>query len=316
MAERRLWQRVAQSLAAGHDCALLVIADSRGSSPGRRGAVMVVNADGPLGGTIGGGRAESLLVDEACAALRSGKLLPGWRWQQHRLIAEAPSGLVCGGEHCVVWAPLPCADHHSVALLEQRLAAGVPVSWQVSAAGWALRDSSSPTVAWQDRADWCYTHAAGPVYRAWLVGGGHVSAALTPLLVSLDFHVTVIEQRTGIESFQRNDVAQARVHCDYGRLRELVEPGAYSLVGIMTHDYGMDLVALEALAGMPLAYLGLLGSRAKIRRLTEGRTMPSFFHAPMGLPISSHTPEEIAVSIAAAWVQVRAVHRARADISG
>lgn len=312
MSESRLWQQVARALADGRSCALLVVADSRGSSPGRRGAVMAVDGNGPLAGTIGGGRAEAALVDEACTALRAGTLSPGSRRQQHRLAAEEPSGLVCGGEHCVVLAPLSPADLDAVKALENRLATGVGAGWQVTAAGWRPCPTVPPQCSWQLGDDWCYTQAAGPSCRAFLVGGGHVSLALTPLLVSLDFHVTVIESRQGIDSFLGNASAHARIHRDYAGLRDIVMPGfvvvptAKSFVGIMTHDCGLDRVALDALDGVPLAYLGLLGSRAKIRRLTEGRTMPPFFRAPMGLPIDSHTPAEIAVSIAAEWVQERA----------
>jgi xanthine dehydrogenase accessory factor len=64
-------------------------------------------------------------------------------------------------------------------------------------------------------------------------------------------------------------------------------------------------VALSALERLDLGYLGLLGSRAKVRRIVGERAMPAWFHAPMGLPIGSTTPTEIAVSIAAQMVAVR-----------
>ena len=50
---------------------------------------------------------------------------------------------------------------------------------------------------------------------------------------------------------------------------------------------------------------GLLGSRHKLKSLLAGEAQPDFLRAPMGLPIGSHTAEEIAVSIAAQMVRVR-----------
>ena len=73
----------------------------------------------------------------------------------------------------------------------------------------------------------------------------------------------------------------------------------------MTHSHERDAVALRALAGRPFGYLGLLGSRHKLKSLLAGEAQPDFLRAPMGLPIGSHTAEEIAVSIAAEMVAVR-----------
>ena len=73
----------------------------------------------------------------------------------------------------------------------------------------------------------------------------------------------------------------------------------------MTHSHERDAAALHALAGRPFGYLGLLGSRHKLSQLLAGEEQPDCLHAPMGLPIGSHTPEEIAVSIAAQMVRVR-----------
>ena len=77
----------------------------------------------------------------------------------------------------------------------------------------------------------------------------------------------------------------------------------------MTHSHERDAVALAALEPLELGYLGLLGSRAKVRRIVGDREMPAWFHAPMGVPIGSATPAEIAVSIAAEMVAVRSALR-------
>jgi xanthine dehydrogenase accessory factor len=83
-------------------------------------------------------------------------------------------------------------------------------------------------------------------------------------------------------------------------------------VVVVTRGHRHDLEALRALAARDLRYLGLIGSRAKVRRIYDalvGEAMPieclSRVHAPIGLDIGAVTPEEIAVSILAELVAVR-----------
>ncbi|MDZ4805396.1 MAG: XdhC family protein, partial [Candidatus Eisenbacteria bacterium] len=66
------------------------------------------------------------------------------------------------------------------------------------------------------------------------------------------------------------------------------------------------------LAGQPWRYLGMIGSRRKVRvvldRLLEQGVPAATLervHAPIGVPIGSHRPEEVAVSILAELVAIR-----------
>ena len=171
--------------------------------------------------------------------------------------------------------------------------------------------ADSDAAGWpEDGEGWRYVARSGPRCEAWLIGGGHVSRALSALLVQVDFRVVVCEERSGIASFENNPHAHERIKCDYASLGERIRAGRTSFVGIMTHDWQSDLRCLEALAGKELAYLGLLGSRAKIARICHGLTLPDSFRAPIGLPIGSHTPEEIEVSIAEQMISVRAAKAA------
>ena len=98
MAEREIWPALQHELAAGRACALLVVSEHRGSSPGRRGMLMAVGRHGPLAGTIGGGQAETTLVAAAQAALQAENLQP---WRQtliHHAMDSNASGMICGGQ--------------------------------------------------------------------------------------------------------------------------------------------------------------------------------------------------------------------------
>ena len=136
-----------------------------------------------------------------------------------------------------------------------------------------------------------------------MIGGGHVGSALAPLLVGLDFRVVLVEEREQIDL--SSIPAHERVRLQYEELGRIVPHGPSSFVAVVAHSHDRDAVALAALEPVELGYLGLLGSRAKVRRLVGERVMPPWFHAPMGLPIGSATPAEIAVSVAAEMVAVR-----------
>jgi xanthine dehydrogenase accessory factor len=73
-----------------------------------------------------------------------------------------------------------------------------------------------------------------------------------------------------------------------------------------------DRQVLEGLLGKDFAYLGLMGSKAKVRRMFAAMVDDGIpeaelevVRAPVGLSIGSHTPEEIAVSVAAEIISVR-----------
>ena len=80
----------------------------------------------------------------------------------------------------------------------------------------------------------------------------------------------------------------------------------------MTRGHQADLEVLEQLLKKELRYIGMMGSKAKIKtvygRLEEkgfGKEDFAKVHAPIGIKIASETPEEIAVSIAAELICCR-----------
>jgi xanthine dehydrogenase accessory factor len=150
---------------------------------------------------------------------------------------------------------------------------------------------------------------SGPTHVAHVIGAGHVGSALAPLLVALEFRVVLIDERPELAAAVAQSAAHERVAVPYEELARVVGAGPGSFAAIMTHDHTRDAVALAALEPLGWGYLGLLGSRAKVRRIVGDREMPAWFHAPMGVPIGSATPAEIAVSIAAEMVGIRSAAR-------
>jgi xanthine dehydrogenase accessory factor len=83
-------------------------------------------------------------------------------------------------------------------------------------------------------------------------------------------------------------------------------------VVVMTVGFASDEVVIRQMLDKDLKYFGVLGSRAKMAQLMknlkgEGHSKEKLdrIRTPIGLPINSQTPEEIAISIAAEIISVK-----------
>jgi xanthine dehydrogenase accessory factor len=140
-----------------------------------------------------------------------------------------------------------------------------------------------------------------------IIGGGHCALALSKLMRELGFYVHVYDTRKNLNTFLQNTYAhQKHVLNDYTELAAINEEHRRTYVVIMTFGYRTDEIALRSIINHRFKYVGVLGSKEKMKTLLnnllqEGisEDLISKIHTPVGLKIYSHTPEEIAVSIAA-----------------
>lgn len=322
-----VWSLAAASLRAGTPVAVLCVLHSTGSSPGRQGFKMGVTAT-KTAGSIGGGIMEHKFVELARQRLRTGEAAPLLRPQIHRRDAPADrSGMMCSGEQHVLLWPLTPADAASLAALENALRTGTPAYLTLSPAT-GLQVQPAVPGAPADAADaGFYTYQPGPAWhyrerlgfrdQLTIVGGGHVSLALSQALAPLDFELTVLDDRPNLPTLAANDAAHHRRLVSYENVAAEIPPGPHRYVVVMTVGYRTDALVLRQLLGRPYRYLGVLGSAAKVAELRRGLTEAGFsaeaiarLHGPIGLPIHSQTPAEIAISIAAELIQVRALRSA------
>jgi len=319
-----VWALAATSLRAGTPVALLCVVRSEGSSPGRQGFKMSVTAT-ETAGSIGGGIMEHKWVELARQRLQAPEVAaPLLRPQVHRREAPADrSGMMCSGEQDVLLWPLHAVDAAPVAAIESILRSnGTGYLTLSPATGLQVQpappapDSSfyrySPGPAWH------YAERLGFRDQLTIVGGGHVSLALSKVLSLLDFELTVLDDRTNLPTLEANDAAHHRRVVPYETVAADVPAGTHRYVVVMTVGYRTDAVVLRQLLGQPgcvgaYAYLGVMGSVAKVAELRRGLREDGFaaddiarVRGPIGLPIHSQTPEEIAISIAAEIIQVRA----------
>lgn len=145
-----------------------------------------------------------------------------------------------------------------------------------------------------------------------IFGGGHCGVALSRLAAQTGFMVTVVDPREEWASAEKHPLAARRVCAPYDGIIARVGVTPQTFMVIMTHGHRDDAAVLHQAVRAECRYLGMLGSANKVNVVLEGVRAAGVDEAriarirtPIGLPIGSHTPEEIAVSIVAEMIAVR-----------
>ena len=162
-----------------------------------------------------------------------------------------------------------------------------------------------------------------PSDRLILLGGGHVSLALSKIAVMLDFSVTVVDDRPTFANSERFPMAD-QVICDsFAHAIDALNIRESDYVCVLTRGHQWDTVCVQTiLAGSVMPrYFGMIGSRRRVAGMRELLLQDGYnadridqLHAPIGLMIGAVTPEEIAISITAELIQCR--RATQTDLSG
>jgi xanthine dehydrogenase accessory factor len=290
-----LLDEICRRVDSNEKLALCTVVGSRGSTPQEKGAKMLVLADGKTLGTLGGGCVEAEVRKQAIELLSrdESKLLEfrldhdyGW-----------DDGLICGG----------IMDIH-VQIIDRDRAQPFR----------AIRDALASSRGAQFRIDYelagaqkQYIEELGPPPMLIIAGAGHVGQALGAIASTLDFRVTIIDDRADYASPQRFPNATRIVGDIEAELRRL-DIDANTYLVIVTRGHRHDGHALHAVIDSPAKYIGLIGSKSKIKTIfddlnEQGVPLEKLLkvHAPIGYELGAVTVPEIAVSIAAELIAVR-----------
>lgn len=296
---------------------LLYVLESKGSSPGRQGFFMTVNANGEMAGSIGGGIMEHKFVELAKEKLRVGSKKWGVRKQIHDKDAESSqSGMICSGEQTILLYPVQSKDVTTIESIISSLQQHKNGTLILSTEG-ILFTNNIPAVdfefSYQSEAYWLYKEKTGYKNQLYIIGGGHCALALSRLMRGMDFYITLYEEREGLNTVAQNEFAHEVIIVeDYTALGYHIASGRNQYAVIMTFGYRTDDIALRSILDKSLNYIGVLGSKKKMEKLfadyrTDGiaNIVLQRIHTPIGLTIKSQTPEEIAVSIAAEIINIK-----------
>jgi len=299
----QIWHKVIQKLQEDRKVILLLVVSHKGSSPGKQGFKMMVCDDGFLFGSIGGGRTEFQLVEKARELFNSESFDPFLINQVHREDENDSSGMVCAGEQLVLFYYLG-KEHIDVLKNIVEKKKGV---LSIDSSGFNYDENSLlESNFFFNEQKWEYKENVDRRSRIYLIGGGHVSLAVSQLFSFLDFEVIVFENRENINTFEENIFADKKLVIDFNNIERYIPEGNNSFIAILTHGHDVDKLVLSKLFKKKYKYIGLLGSKSKVNQMfnafvQEGIDRNELFKvdAPIGLEIGSKTPTEIAVSIAA-----------------
>ncbi len=148
-------------------------------------------------------------------------------------------------------------------------------------------------------------HVFGPAWRLFIIGAGMVGRYLAHMALMLDYQVVVCDPRQHLlDDFDVNGVIRV---CDMpdDAVKAYADDPASAIIAV-THDPRIDDMGLMEALGTKAFYVGAMGSkrtskgrRQRLRALDVTEEHLSRLHAPIGIPIGSKTPAEIAISILA-----------------
>jgi xanthine dehydrogenase accessory factor len=300
-----MWRHAERSVRDGHPATLVVVVDHTGSVPGTTGAAIVVSESGCVG-TVGGGIAEHEIVDQAREFSGAPDLID---------IEHTPdaSGSLCSGSHILAMLRLTTDDLPVLAEIVATLEGDRVGTLRLAGEGLGFdSDRAAAQHFVQSEAAWSFSSPIGRLDTLYIFGGGHVSLALSRVMATLPFRIVVCDDRPELPTMTANHFAHELRVVDYGESEKHVAEGDRSWVVVMTYGHEHDATVLRRLLELDLRYLGLLGSAAKVRQMfarfsADGVAQERLdrVSAPVGVSIGSHTPEEIAISIAAEIVQLK-----------
>jgi xanthine dehydrogenase accessory factor len=140
--------------------------------------------------------------------------------------------------------------------------------------------------------------------RILVLGAGLDAQPLVEMAARIGWLVTVADHRSGYLQRGGFAVAQAALHLRPQRLCESLDLSGFSAVIVMSHHLNTDRAYLRQLADSEIAYIGVLGPRARRERLlselgAQGDLLRDRLRGPVGLDIGADSPESIALSILA-----------------
>ena len=337
---RALFQKIKQQFLKGNDLVLVSVTASSGSTPRGAGSRMLVNKNGRVTGTIGGGAVE---YRAECMAL---DILERKESCEHQFLLNRKDveniGMICGGDVTVFFQYL---DHNDPIIAEitetaekfyeerrdfwlicdllttSGMSLYSPACGLIGNANvpsFVLSSLSAKPHRYRSKDYDLFSEQIGTSETVYVFGGGHVSQKLVPILASVDFRCVVLEDRPEFADPALFPGSVETMLCDFNHLDQYMSITAADYCCVMTRGHSYDTIVQAQLLATPACYIGVIGSRTKkaavFRRLVEEYGIDeqdlNRIISPIGLEIKAETPAEIAISITGQMIQIRADRKA------
>ncbi len=314
---KELFKKIRSRALGGEPQYLIAVVETEGSTPRTSGAYMLVDARGLVYGTIGGGGMEYAAQQLAQKRLAAGT---GSFIKTYDLSPRA--GMACGGSCHVQFYYLPAGE-------ETLDLAGSALSALKAHRPWWLllplgETGALPRIEEQVQLkgrrgllqlEGVSYYAEQYDYDGWVYvfGAGHVARELVPLLAHVGFSCVVLDDRAEFADAAAFPQAERVLQVDFAHMEGVCELSARDYAVVMTRGHVHDANCERFLLTTPVGYIGIMGSKnkaalARAALLADGYSMQQLARVttPIGLDIGSETPAEIAVSIAAQLIKIRA----------
>jgi xanthine dehydrogenase accessory factor len=299
--QRGVVEAAAALHARGVRFALALVVDSAGSTYRKAGALALIGADRTRVGVLSGGCLEPEIERHAARALadRAPLLVDLDTRGDDDLLFGSGSGcrgrlrvMLLPDEHAAVAAVLEAARLRRALRLRCRLDAEAPAL--------AFDGAGDGAPAGDER---LVTIAAAP--HLLLLGAGPEAAALTRIAREIGWYVTVADHRPALVDARRLPAADRVLQARPAPALAQLDGEAIDAVVLMSHSASLDREGLALLAERPIAYVDLLGPRARRDELLRSLApdararLATRLHGPAGLDLGGEGPESIALAIAA-----------------
>ena len=335
---KTLFTELRQLLEQGEEAVLVTIIASSGSTPRGTGSRMLVRKDGSIEGTVGGGAVEYQAMQTALKAMEDkASFAKGFTLTRNQV---ADIGMVCGGNVVVYFQYIRPGDQALSGLCGQVLDALTKdedswlilditdeTCWQmglysrslglagIKGLGQLPEEELFGSNALQKEVDGRKFYIeplvqAGTVY---IFGGGHVARDLVPVLAHVGFRCVVMDDREAFANPRVFPQAERTVMGDMEHISDYVDIRPRDYVCVMTRGHQFDYYVQKQAMALHPYYIGIMGSRNKIRVVTDKLLADGFSleeiqrcHMPIGTDIGAETPAEIAISITGELIAQRA----------
>ncbi|MDE0645323.1 MAG: XdhC family protein [Gammaproteobacteria bacterium] len=306
--------QVAKWLSSHSDCWLATVVQTYGSSPRPEGSVFACDRQGNVVGSLSGGCIEEDLIEKLMQNQIASDKPEFLRYGENPSELEKFE-LPCGGYLDIVVEPLQATATlvRRFDKIRQRIEHQQHIRRQVDLATGETKliEETKFSPFYYDHDQFKLDQCFGPRWQLFVIGTNMVAYYVCELALMLDYQVTLIDtNRNNFKSFEDSKVTCI---CDTPDdvINERVNDGTSAVVAL-SHDPRLDDLALMSALETPAFYIGAMGSertttrrRARLLALGVTENLLNRLHAPIGIPIGSKTPPEIALSVMADVTRVR-----------
>jgi xanthine dehydrogenase accessory factor len=320
-ADYQVLSQLSQWIAAGETCWLCTVVKTWGSSPRPVGSLLCCNSTGEMAGSLSGGCVEDDLLEK----LRQGALAhdkPAMLVYGATDEDQVRFNLPCGGQLHIIIEPFIDQRHlQSLQLIVSRLAARECTERLVDISTGDMQVSEQPRFKHLTFDGDCsqtdvpegttLAQTYGPRYQLFLIGAGQVSMYVANIARTLDYQVLVCDPRPEVLAQWPVEGVQLISDMPDDAVRRYAND-SFSAIIALTHDPRIDDMGLMEALKTDAFFVGAMGStrtsakrRERLLQLELTSAEIDRLHAPVGLPIGSKTPAEIAVAILAQLTALR-----------